>query len=97
MGLVNTNAGEVMERLARACRYALGIAIECAKGECSFEDVRDLAVSIADDTERALDVLEALLGVRVPESVRREIQERWEELERAEEELLGSEGGEAGE
>jgi hypothetical protein len=29
--------------------------------------------------------------------VRREIQERWEELERAEEELLGSEGGEAGE
>jgi hypothetical protein len=94
------NAGavsEVMERLGRACKYALGIAIDCTKGECSPENVRDLAVSIADEVERALDALEALLGAEVPEGVRREIQERWEELDKAESELFGSESGEVGE
>jgi len=93
MGLAGNAVNEVMERLGRACKYALGIAIDCTKGECSPENARDLAVSIADEVERALDALEALLGARVPENVRREIQERWEELDKAEEEWLGSEGG----
>jgi hypothetical protein len=95
MGLAS-NAGavnEIAERLPRACRYAVGIALDIARGEWSIEEIRDLAVSIADELHHVMDALEAL-GIKMSEAEMRELREREEELERAEEELLGSGEGE---
>jgi len=70
---------EVMEKLFEIYKYAMDIAIDLTNGTYSEEAIRDIALDIADEVERVMN----LLTVKLPEDMKRKMEELNEEYEKA--------------
>jgi len=61
---------EVMEKLFEIYKYAMDIAIDLTDGTYSEEAIRDIALDIADEVERVMN----LLTVKLPEDMKRKME-----------------------